>query len=121
MKLIPEYVEASDYIPFADYYLSFSDFEGLGNTVLEAVVSEVSVLASEKVPSFCEHIGNLHGSYVLPPNPKLVAEKILDLAIDKQVARNRKLDAKRVSKKVSHKAIYVMKILYVITKIFHLM
>ena len=35
VKLIPEYVEASDYIPFADYYLSFSDFEGLGNTVLK--------------------------------------------------------------------------------------
>ena len=106
VKIIPEYVEGCDYIPFADYYLSFSDSEGLGNTVLEAVVSEVSVLASNKVPSFCEHIGNLRGSYVLPPNPKFVAKKILDLANNKQVANFCRLDAQEVGEKVCHESIY---------------
>ena len=49
----------------------------MGNTVLEAVVAGVTVIANDRVPSFCEHLENLSASYVLRPDPEIIANQII--------------------------------------------
>ena len=106
VKIVTEFVNAGDYIPYADYFLNFSKSEGLGNTVLEAVVAGVTVIANDRVPSFCEHLENLSASYVLRLDPEIIANQIISCESCKQIQQDRERDIKYMSDKVSHTAIY---------------
>ena len=76
VTLIPEYVSSENFIPLADYYLAFSVSEGLGTTILEAIASEVCVLANNMVPSYQQFIQHTQGSYLVPMNESAVKDKI---------------------------------------------
>ena len=79
VTVITEFVNSDEYIPNADIYMAFSISEGLGTTVLEAIASEVCVLANDAVPSYKEFIETAKGSYLVSMNEKEVASKILEI------------------------------------------
>jgi glycosyltransferase involved in cell wall biosynthesis len=66
------------YVKCADIYVQPSRHEGYGITVLEARILKKIILASDLLP-FREQIVNDVNGYLIENQPKLYAEKIIDI------------------------------------------